>query len=147
MTYPKYCSDCGNPVITGDKFCENCGNKINCVINGENVKNNGNNPPMIEREISVKASFVKEKNLQKNNGYFENIRRHAVDAMINILDQRNTMDKQTKIIILILLTMGVLFYWYGLRPSSIKKDCYKQADWRSGFSDKEYTRCLKKYGL
>lgn len=32
-----------------------------------------------------------------------------------------------KFIILIVLIIGGAFYWYSLRPSIIKKDCYSEA--------------------
>ncbi len=71
--------------------------------------------------------------------------------------------KQYKYIILIgIVVLGAMFYWYSLRPSIIKKDCFNKAyeysqirgndGYSSGKFDKDkydiaYKMCLQKKGL
>ena len=76
------------------------------------------------------------------------------------------------LIILAVAIFGVMFYWYSLRPSIIKKDCYKEAmkdtqpflpslkisdimnsqmrkiddDFNKHFN-RSYSRCLERNGL
>ncbi len=82
------------------------------------------------------------------------------------------MNKQKYFVIaLVLLVLGGGFYWYELRPSSIKKDCFnkantekekalnwdntyvmnggnltKRADYDKIFND-EYSKCLMENGI
>lgn len=54
-------------------------------------------------------------------------------------------------IILVLMIFGVLFYWFALRPSSIKKGCnYWAAGRAQGYVneyDLLYKQCLREEGL
>jgi len=76
--------------------------------------------------------------------------------------KRILVDK--KIIILTLIIFGILFYWYAVRPSSIKKECHEisirgaidQRNREKGVSESQYDRgdyqyyydmCLKSRGL
>ena len=68
-----------------------------------------------------------------------------------------------KIILLVVLVVAGLFYWYSLRPSFIKKDCYNVATEKAKGKRKEagatdgkfskddydayYKFCLQKNGL
>jgi len=38
------------------------------------------------------------------------------------------MKKQYYLILLVILILGSAFYWYELRPNSIKKECYNKAN-------------------
>lgn len=58
------------------------------------------------------------------------------------------------IIFITLLFIGITFYWYELRPSVIKKDCYNEAkskEWNLDYGreryDFIYKQCLEKKGL
>jgi len=46
---------------------------------------------------------------------------------------------------LIVVVVGaiILFYWFGLRPAQIRKDCSKA----SSGSERVYDRCLQQHGL
>jgi len=71
--------------------------------------------------------------------------------------------KQYKhIILLALLILGFVFYWFQLRPTNIRKECYKdtyidatdkisELDKKYGIYDerneRDYEKCLKSKGL
>jgi hypothetical protein len=60
------------------------------------------------------------------------------------------MEKQTKIIILILLVLGIYFYWNDIRPSQIKSECAKEIRYltnRPESFNSKYNQCLKINGL
>ncbi len=61
-----------------------------------------------------------------------------------------------KYLILLALLLIVVFYWFGLRPAQIRKDCYDYAystpnlgdtkEWVTA-TDYYYTACLHRKGL
>lgn len=59
--------------------------------------------------------------------------------------------KQHNIVILILVILGITFYWYEWRPSEIKKECIDVAkDKTMGFGklyESYYKNCLREKGL
>lgn len=64
------------------------------------------------------------------------------------------MNKKQYLGLLILVTtiFVTLFYWYSLRPSAIKQDCYNKAkesagNVRSEYYQREFKACLDKNGL
>lgn len=60
------------------------------------------------------------------------------------------MEKQNKIIVLILLVLGIYFYWNDIRPSQIKSECAAKAEYIKNSPEKFnniYSQCLKENGL
>lgn len=57
-----------------------------------------------------------------------------------------------KIILVVIIIFGFIFYWFEWRPSQIKKYCYKEADkWSNGVGrasfEYHYSKCLKYKGF
>lgn len=62
-------------------------------------------------------------------------------------------------LVVVILILGFSFYWFSLRPTQIKKDCYKKThlSYLSGLSqlgqsakeieESNYTNCLREKGL
>jgi hypothetical protein len=75
------------------------------------------------------------------------------DAFIKKL--RHLKSSKAGLIILIILFFGILFYWYGIRPSMIKSHCAKQAKKNvlkgerrtMEVYDNYYTICIRENGL
>jgi hypothetical protein len=62
------------------------------------------------------------------------------------------MSKKKFIILVSLgvIIFGVLFYWNAIRPSQIKKKCYRQSREKTSYAegvDRMYNQCLKANGL
>lgn len=76
------------------------------------------------------------------------------------------MEKTTSWAVLIILLSGILlfFYWFGLRPNSIKKKCFEDpysqimklsanevgktsVDAQENLAERKYIECLRKNGL
>lgn len=59
--------------------------------------------------------------------------------------------KRYRIILVVILGIGSLFYWYEWRPSQIKKQCNESADRESEGWEKDYDyiykKCLHNKGL
>jgi len=55
------------------------------------------------------------------------------------------------IILFFFIILATLFYWFQLRPSQVKKECYNTAEWWSkgeGWAfDYHYRQCLRSKGL
>lgn len=63
---------------------------------------------------------------------------------------KNLLHKNYIYLIVILSISGILFYWYEIRPSQIKKDCYNSIKERSVGVDRYdifYKSCLNAHGL
>ena len=64
-----------------------------------------------------------------------------------------------RIIVFILFILGTLFYWYSIRPSKIKQQCFAEAEFdkrtmfemsdtkRHEFTEMYYSECLMRFGL
>ena len=66
------------------------------------------------------------------------------------LFSKNSNLKYYVTIILIIIILGVAFYWYEYRPSEIRKECQKIATWGPDKElnfDNRYKQCLLKKGL
>ncbi|OGZ91226.1 MAG: hypothetical protein A2599_00930 [Candidatus Staskawiczbacteria bacterium RIFOXYD1_FULL_39_28] len=50
---------------------------------------------------------------------------------------------------IILVTVGVTFYWFQIRPSQIRKECASKSKTLTGniILEKSYSDCLKSNGL
>jgi hypothetical protein len=63
----------------------------------------------------------------------------------------NKLKQYWAIIIIIVVIVFGLFYWFQWRPSHIKIECYKTADWWSKGSgwafNYHYRQCLRSKGL
>ncbi len=61
------------------------------------------------------------------------------------------LNKEKKVIILIVIVLCLAFYWYELRPINIKKSCYKEAVENFVpnhlFTEVYYKGCLWRKGL
>ena len=60
-------------------------------------------------------------------------------------------NKNLTLLLIVLLALGLAFYWYELRPTQVKKECYKKSI-NTGFkstseADIYYKYCLRKSGL
>lgn len=58
------------------------------------------------------------------------------------------------IILILLLVLGGCFYWFQLRPTLVKKECYKSSQtqigkfsWNTQTNEYIYNECLLRYGL
>lgn len=58
-----YCSKCGNELKNNSNFCSKCGNRINCITNGNKIKDNSAFASLID---SLKAIVI-GKNSNNNN--------------------------------------------------------------------------------
>lgn len=55
--------------------------------------------------------------------------------------------KTNKITILIVLGIIVSFYWFQLRPSEIRKECFKKHLSDRQIGDEAYINCLRSKGI